>query len=192
MRYLLGHRPSFLLGSGLKLPIQGIRQILDIQCGHGSSNIPPLWRHQCPMVNGTLACLGLPLLSRSLSDPAGFSRRRSARCANTCCRGVVENRSPTRAARRQPRFSAKAKIRYLFALFLAARSANSSGIAAQRLRKRKRTGACAKDAEKGRKICGFACGFPASMRWICGGEAAEKKLIACGTKSLKPRIVNLL
>ena len=58
-------------------------------------------------------------------------------------------------------------------------------MAAQRLRKNLRTAACAKDAEKARKICGFGCGLAAIKRWRSGEKAAEKRLSRCGCKSMQ-------
>lgn len=75
--------------------------------------------------------------------------------------------------------------------FVPAQSANSSGMAAQRLRKKFSPIACAKDEEKGRKICGLACGIPARNRRISGGKAAEMPSMSCGTKALNSEYLSL-
>ena len=50
------------------------------------------------------------------------------------------------------------------------------------LRKKMRPLPCAKDEEKARKICGFACGLAARKRWRSGAKAAEIGWTACGSK----------
>jgi hypothetical protein len=60
---------------------------------------------------------------------------------------------------------------------------------AKKLRKKTRTSACAKDAEKARKICGFPCGKAAGKPRIYGGIAGEIPQVILWPNFLKPRIV---
>jgi len=102
----------------------------------------------------------------------------------------------TRTAERGPppaiTFPQDAKFASFSPFFFALQSANSCENAAQTLRKNRRTILCAKDAEKARKICGFACGYPARKRWRSSEEAAENRSRSCGSNLMTERILKFV
>lgn len=95
----------------------------------------------------------------------------------------------TASGAREISFPQKREFAFFSPFFFAVQSANSCEIAAQTLRKNRRTTACAKDAEKARKICGFACGLAARKRWESSAKLKEKRLTDCGCKFMELRIL---